>query len=131
MPHFKSNQVDTLKNFLKQCNIHDGVFKEIVYDYNKKHVSVQIGNPGWGANSSIVFSDVKFFLCTADNPWGDDGSIIGLALVDHMPEMFDKQTKLSVCTDDCMLFVFEMFSGNKIFISCKELQIEEWQPDKA
>ena len=120
MLSFDINTTVALKSFLENCNFHDGFFRYAKYDQVLKQFSVCVDNTIWGGSVSMLFCEVQKLICISDYKWSKDETILGCCII----ESDDKQILPYIDTNDqdnlCILF--EMLSGNCIYIVCSELK---------
>ena len=122
MYYFKSGQSKKAKAFLRSCSmIHDGEFQQAIYNQKQKKFTVHVSNMFFNSAISMVFGNIRQFVCISDYMWGKDESINCLAVIDNPKDLPDFMHVAE--GEDDLCFVWEMFSGNLIYIVCTELQI--------
>ncbi len=125
MYRFRHENIEELQSFLQTCNIHDGAFLRAVYDQSTKEFDVTIENIVWNDSVDMVFCGIRKFVAIADFKWGEDETIICLASLNGKEKLPDC-INASDC-EDMLCFVWEMLSGNCIYIVCSELRIKHLQ----
>ena len=110
-----------IEEYLYTSCTHDGVFTNAVYDQISKTFTVHIDNPVWNGTEDLVFAGVCMFVSVADYKWGDNEQVNALVMLDSTkePPGYVKNCEF----EDKLCFVWEMFSGNQIFIVCSELRV--------
>ena len=120
---FGAEKQNELKKFLQERHIHDGYFVHATYNHLVKQFVVRIENRVWNDSLEMAFLNVCKFVSVADYKWGDNETVNCFVVIDEsekLPEFEDiYNRKNQLC------FVWEMFSGNRIFIACSTMQIRK------
>lgn len=123
MLRFSADNYNELNAFLQERYIHDGCFQHATFSQTEKTFSVKVVNHIWNDSLCMTFVDVCQFLSIADYKWSDDETINSFVALDSnekLHRVFGTNIR-----NDKLYFVWEMFSGNEIYIACSELKIEE------
>ena len=122
MGYFTVKNIEALRQFLRESEIHDGEFTQAQYDQRNKTFDVHIENTVWNASVAMKLSGIEKFVAVSDFAWGNNEAIIGLAELSGEealpPEIKDSDRKEILC------FLWEMFSGNRLYIVCKSLEVQ-------
>lgn len=120
---FTTKELKELKAFLRESNIHDGLFDQASFNQVDKTFTAHIENHIWNASFSMIFSGIRKFVATSDFAWGTDETICDLIEIhdeESCPAEIDYNDKNSN-----LCFVWEMLSGNRMYIVCKELKVSQ------
>lgn len=123
MESFTINTIKELKEFLWESNIHDGLFTRANFDQISKTFTAHIENHIWNDSFFMVFSGIQKIIVISDFAWGTDETICCLTEI-HCEgkcpfEINDSDKNNNLC------FVWEMLSGNRIYIVCKMLEVRQ------
>lgn len=110
-----------LTEYLSSIPVHDAYFKTISYNKPEKKFSIELYNDITDTRIKIVFSQVKFLFSIDSDRWGVNESISSLTLESDFSQFIKifEQYKIKVTNE--LYFLFQMFSGNEIYIICKEV----------
>ena len=114
---FAKKEEDNLIDTLRKIPIHDSAFSKL--EYKDGTLTVLLNN--FDKKIQMIFKQLSYSAFHPSSDWEGDESIYSFAVIKDSTEinilfLLDKKDYL-----DCMFFVFEMFSGSKFQIVCKEL----------
>lgn len=118
---FSAENYNELNAFLQKRYIHDGCFKYATFSQTEKTFHVNIVNDIWNDSLCMSFVDIYQFVSITTYEWSNNETInafIALDSKEKLPEVFGTNIKKGM-----LYFVWEMFSGNRIYIACAELKI--------
>ncbi len=127
MSCFTVENIEQLREFLWRSNIHDGMFIQSKYNQFSKTFTVHIENRVWNDTLNMVFSGIQKIFTVSDDVWGTNetiGCLVEIGSEKNLPfEINDSDKKNHLC------FVWEMLSGNQIYIVCKMLEVHNGSVD--
>ena len=129
MMNFSRNSIVDLKNFLYNDYSHDAILEDFTYKGDGKSAKVEFFNPFFNVKTTMVFSDIEVVLVIKgnwyDGNWcGSRKTILGLVAEDDFSYLQTYLPKCSVCSEDSLYLVFQMFSGDELHIVAKEVMID-------
>lgn len=106
--------------------MHDATYRDFQYCNVEKMIMIHLHNPCYKfASVGLRFCGVKLLVSLANDPWGTFDETINTLWLEEDTTL--PRTLLSGeggNVDDMLYFVFEMFSGNKIYILCDEFGMD-------
>lgn len=121
MLYFNIENFNELNVFLQNKHIHDGYFQYAVFSQTNKEFNVNIVNDVWNDSLHMIFIDVCYFVSVCDYKWSDNETIncfVAIDGVEELPSFLDVDDH-----KDKLCFMWEMFSGNKLYIVCSGMKI--------
>lgn len=118
MIYTKSNENDLI-NILRTLPIHDAVFNKLEYEDGK--LTAILNSFGEHKKTEMIFHQLRYSAFHPSSEWGGDESIYCFSVIqdpNEIEKIFSLDEKHYA---NCMFFLFEMFSGSKLQIVCKEL----------
>ena len=118
MPIFDSTNKNNLKEYLTVINTHDARFARFDFQKKENTLFIQTTNPVWGGQLSFEFQKVSAIHFTAGAEIGDPDEIIGVTIEDSCPSA-------KTVPENTLCLLFELFSGDEIYIVSKRIVIQQ------
>ena len=124
MPRFNKNNINELKKFLYNSNVHDAELGNIKYDCREESIKIELFNPISNVKIDLTFHHIGTVL-TIKGKWpGSRETIISLTVEEDFSYLHNYLLKHSECMEDSLYLLFQMFSGDELHIVSKEVIIE-------
>lgn len=116
---FVKNDENDLIDTLRKIPIHDSVFTKVEYKDGALTVLLNYSDK----KIQMVFNQTNYSVFNPGSDWEGDESIYSFSLIQDPTEIKDLFLLDEKDYLDHMFFMFEMFSGSKFKVVCKELMI--------
>ncbi len=121
MEVFNQNNFEELKEFIYNSYAHDSKIEDILYEYQKKELTIKAFNSFYNVKIYLHFCGVEFFMDIKKNDIGSSDTIASLTAENDFSYL---KNYLQYLTDDmknCLYILFQMFSGDELHIVTREV----------
>lgn len=127
MLKFDKTCKNELKNFIFESNIHDARLMDLQYDNRQKTMSVKVVSSIYNKAMLLLFQNIQIISYIKGDELGDANTILSLTIEDDYSQITDGRRLLKNVQNDCIYFLFQMFSGDELHIISKEVLIKKLQ----
>lgn len=129
---YSYSDLNEIKNALSKDYFHDGKICDFNYNNKNKSLSLSLENTYLNKKIFIQVAGVVSLLSTGFNPWNaDDDTHINCISADTSNVLLEMLLKIqpysnkiiSELWDKLLVLSFQFFSGNELYIVCKEVDI--------
>ena len=121
MYKFDKHQIEDLKQWLLESNVHDSQIYFLKYDQEKGILKLRMFNPFFDVGINFIFEEVMVFLSINSDELSNRKTVLGVTVEDDFSYL---QNCTGVCDGDIsssLYLLFEIVSGDQLHIVCKNV----------
>ena len=120
MPRF----INELKELLYNSHVHDAKLEKLKYNCEEDSVKIELCNPFFDVRIGLTFFHIEVALAMKGKWPGSRETVLSLTVEEDLSVLRKHLIKDNESMEDSLCLLFQMFSGDELYIAAKEVLVE-------